>query len=107
MSDSDEFEYESDDDPYGGQEEEVNHKLNALHLCLVLMQATRMGTKRPSRLRTPSMRQPASLPVCCGNWSLESLSMGGKADDNKQNYPEQVLPHLRIAAAAVFGLCTA
>ena len=26
--------------------------------------------------------------------------MRGKADDNKQNYPEQVLPHLRSAAAA-------
>ena len=31
MSDSDEFEYESDDDPYGGAEEEVAMAADQLH----------------------------------------------------------------------------
>lgn len=35
MSDSDEFEYESDDDPYGGAEEEA-FELDTTHLVLVV-----------------------------------------------------------------------
>ena len=72
MSDSDEFEYESDDDPYGGQEEEVSHRLDALHLCLCKHQD---GDEEAIQIEN-TFYEAASQSAGTGAWSLYARQGG-------------------------------
>lgn len=97
MSDSDEFEYESDDDPYGGAEEEAwNIRSASLNFLAFSVSWSGLnfqdGDEEAIQIENTFYEAegvPSPIQWTCFFFANFDLLL--EADDNKQNFPEQAL----------------